>query len=110
MTTISLVHIERTGTHQKNVLFPAAKHLRAAQNASHEFIGRSKSEAESIPWIASWIFQQEPPQMPFDRFRGTAGLNRDETCNLGQVPLMKEGQCCRPVLRNHMSCAHDTAS
>jgi hypothetical protein len=41
---VTIVYVERTRSHEKNVFILEAKSLRAAQDAAHELIGSAKAE------------------------------------------------------------------
>ena len=84
---MTIIHIERTGTYKKDSFILEAESLRAAQNAAHEFIGGPQSKAQRVLRPASWVFKQEPAEMRFDGFCGSAGLSRDEARNIGNVVL-----------------------
>ncbi|MGB8919093.1 MAG: hypothetical protein WCC89_19730, partial [Candidatus Sulfotelmatobacter sp.] len=84
-----IVYIERTGTHEEDSPILEAKGLRAAQDASHELIGRAQSKTQRVLRQAGWVFQQEPAKVRLFHFCGgffgSAGLNRNEARNFCKV-------------------------
>jgi hypothetical protein len=85
MTAITIIHIERTGTHEQDSFVFDAKGLRAAQNAAYEFVGGPQSKAQRGLRSAGGVFKQEPAEMRLYCFCGSAGLPRDEARNVGNV-------------------------
>jgi hypothetical protein len=82
---MTIVHKERTGTHKKDSFSLEAKRLRTAQNAAYEFAGGPQSKAQGILRSASWIFKQEPAEMPFYSLCGPTGLRADKARYIGSV-------------------------
>jgi len=87
VTAMTIIHVERTGTHKKDSFILEAEGLRAAQNASDKVACGPQSKAQRVLRPAGWVFKQEPAEMRLYGFCDSTGLSCDEARNFGDVPL-----------------------
>ena len=89
---MAIVHIERTGTHQKDSFILETEDLRTIQNASCEFAGGTQCKAKRVFGPAGRVFEEEPAEVRFYSLCGAAGLSRDKARDIGNIVLREGNQ------------------